>query len=303
MHLLEMIQSAKTDHGNSTLLDTSALTTETDDKLTIASWVRWINASQQYHQGIVLEAAQDYFGSTQTISYVSGTQEYDLAGNELQIRLIERTDTDPDRIIYPITINDRLLREPRYSDWSIFQKPEYSYLWGNMVGIAPKPTETGTDNVSILYIRRLPDLSYGTASAATTTSITLASTPTFGTTAITDDYYNGATVRIVSGTNSGQQAVATDYDAGTRVITVTEWPGGTPSGTIVYDIVCDIPVQHHEAICIYAAIKAKMSDNENTRQLQIHHQKLIERMVAGLTPRTSQSARYVNYLQDPWYDR
>ena len=298
MHLLEMIQQAKTDHGHSALLDTSALTTEVDDKLTIASWVRWINNSQQYHQGIVLEAAQDYFGTQQTISYVSGTNEYSLQGNELRIRLIERTDTDPDRIIRPIIINDRLLATPKYAAWNVFRSREYSYLWGNMIGFVAG--EAGTADV--LYIRRLPDLSYGTASAADATSITLSATPTFGTTAITDDYYNGATVRIVSGTNSGQQAVVTDYVASTKVITVASWLSGTPSGTIVYDIVCDIPVQHHEAICIYAAIKAKISDKDDTRQLKSHHNGLIERMVAGLTPRSSQEPRYIRYLEDPGYD-
>ncbi len=298
MHLLEMIQQAKTDHGHSTLLDPTNLATEPDTKLNKASWVRWINNSQQFHQGIVLEAAQDYFGTKQTIDYDAGNSEKPLEGNELQIRLIERTDTDPDRIIQPIIINDRLLATPRYAAWNIFRTQEYSYLWGNMIGFVAG--EAGTADV--LYIRRLPDLSYGTASAADATTLTLAATPTFGTTAITNDYYNGATARIISGTNSGQQAVITDYSANDRKITVAAWLSGTPSGTIVYDIICDIPVQHHEAICIYAAIKAKMSDKDDTRQLEAHHKKLIERMVAGLTPRTSQEPRYIRYKEDPGYD-
>lgn len=298
MHLLEMLQMSKTIHGHSKLLDTSALTTEKDQKLTIASWVRWINNSQQYHQNLVVEAAEDYFGTEQTVTFSSGTNEYALEGNEVRIRLIERTDTDPNRIISPIVINDRLLATPRYSNWNVFRTTDYSYLWGNMIGFVTGEAGTAT----ILYIRRLPDLTYGTASAADATTLTLAATPTFGTTSLDDDYYNGATVRIVSGTNSGQRAEITDYDAGTRKITVEEWPDGTPSGTIVYDIVCDIPVQHHEAICTYVAIMAKLSDKEDITQLKLHHLELVKRMVSGLTPRSSQAPRYVRYVSDYGYD-
>ena len=292
MNLLQLLQQAKTDHGNSTLLDETALTTETDSKLTISSWIRWLNNSQQYHQGIVLEAAQDYFGTKETISYLSGTNEYSLKGDELRIRLIERTDTDPDRIIQPIIINDRLLATPKYEAWNIFRSQEYSYLWGNMIGFVAG--EAGT--ADILYIRRLPDLSYGIVSGTpSTTEVILPATPTLGTTSTENDYYNGATIRI-----AGVKSKITDYVGSTRACTVAFTVA--PAISAVYDIVCDIPEQHHEAICIYAAIKAKMSDNENVQQLQAHHRGLIERMVAGLTPRSSESPRYIRYISDEAYD-
>ncbi len=298
MDLLRMIQQSKTDHGQSKLLDVSSLTTETDQNLTISKWVNWINLSQQYHQGVAVDTAQEYFGTQETIAFSSGTNEYALKGDELRIRLIERTDTDPDRIISPIIINDRLKVIPGYGNWDIFRSNEYSYLWGNMIGFVAG--EAGTANV--LYIRRLPDLSYGTASAASETSITLASSPTFGTTFNENDYYNGATIQIISGTNSGQREKITDYVGSTRVATVSSWPGGTPSGTIVYNIVCDIPEQHHEAICVYAAIKAKISDHENVTQLKLHHLDLVGKLESDLSPRSSQSPRYVNYEQDFGYD-
>ena len=120
MNLLRMIQSAKKIHGKSPQLDETALTTEVDSKLTISAWVDWINDAQQYHQNETLQAAEDYFGSVQTVTMVAGTQEYSLQGNEIQLRSIERTDTDPDRIIHPISINDRLFYEPRYSNWNIW---------------------------------------------------------------------------------------------------------------------------------------------------------------------------------------
>ena len=289
-----MLQAAKKIHGKSPQLDEAALTTEVDSKLTISAWIDWINDSQQYHQNEVLQAAEDYFGSLQTISIVSGTQEYDLQGNELQIRLIERTDTDPERIIHPISINDRLLHEPGYSDLNIFRLPQFSYLWANKLGIAPEPTESGT--AQILYIRRLADLMYGTAPSATTTTIVFPETPDLGRVSNEDDYYNGSTVRIISGTNAGQRAVITDYVGSTRTATVASWPGGTPAGTIVYEIVCDIPEQYQSAVPTYAAILAKISDSEDPAGLMGLHAELKKQMTEGLTPRRSDRPRYVNYL-------
>lgn len=287
-----MIQQSKTDHGHSTLLDTSALTTEKDPKLTIKSWTRWINNSIQYHQGIVVEAAEDYFGTEQTVTFSSGTNEYALRGDEIRIRLIERTDSDPDRVISPIVINDRLLATPRYSNWNIFRNTEYSYLWGNMVGFVTGEAGTAT----ILYIRRLPELNYGILSGTPTkTEVKLASVPTFGTTSNRDDYYNGATIEI-----NGIRSEISDYVGSTRACVVSFDSIPTPSA--VYDIVCDIPAQHHEAICIYAAIKAKLSDKENVVQLKGHHIELEKRMLAGLTPRSSQAPRYVRYVIDYGYD-
>lgn len=297
MNLLRMLQRSKSIHGESALLDEDALTTEVDSKLTISKWIDWICDSQAYHMNIVLSAAQDYFGSKQTISYVSGTQEYSFQGNEIQIRAIERTDTSPDRIIHPININERLLHEPRYNDWNAFRVPEYSYIWGNMLGIAPKPTVSATDNVNILYIRRLPNLMYGTATSAAATNIIFPETPDLGRVSNEDDYYNGATVKIISSTlGAGQRVKITDYAGSTRTATVA-WPT-TPTGTIVYEIVCDIPEQYHEAVYLYAAILAGISDREDLSNHKGHHADLVEQMVSGLVPRSSQECRSVVYIEE-----
>ena len=300
MDLLRLLQNAKEIYGKSPLLDESALTTEVDDKLTIAFWTDRLNESQQFHQNEVVRAAEDYFGASQTVSIVSGTQEYALQGNELQVRLIERTDTDPDRVIYPININDRLLYEPRYSNWSVFRLPQYSYLWDNMLGIAPSPSAAAT--MQVLYIRRLADLMYGNAVSIADTNIVFPETPTFGRVSNEDDYYNGATVRILSAkTNPGQRAKITDYVGATRTATLA-WPGSTPTldgdDPAVYEIVCDIPEQYHEAVYLYAALSGGLADKEDMQGHQQKHSMLLDQMTDGLIPRSSQSVRSVNYLED-----
>jgi len=299
MNTLKMIQKAKF-YAKSPLLDETSLTTEPDSAITTAEWAGLLNDSQLYHMNVVISAAEEYFGSIETISFVAGTQEYALPGNTIQVRLIERTD-DSNRVIYPININDRLMYEPVDSSYDTLLRPDYSYIWKNVVGFSPTPGVSASNNINILYIRRLPDLSYGTASAAASTSITLASTPSIGLTSNENDYYNGATVKIISATTgAGQSRVITDYVGSTRVATVATWDV-TPTGTIVYDIVCDIPEQYHPAIPMYAAILAITSDDDNISQIKTLHNELVDQMVNGLVPRQTQDARYVNYIEDSKY--
>jgi hypothetical protein len=296
MNTLEMVQAAKR-LCKSPLLDESALTTETDSALPISSWSRWLNDSQSYHMNLVIAAAEEYFGTIATLSFVAGTQEYSIPGNTIQLRYLERTDSYS-RAVIPININDRLRYEPFDGDTDPYLTPDYNYLWNNKLGFAPTPTVSASNNINVLYIRRLPDLSYGTASTATSTSITLATTPSIGLTSNEDDYYNGATIKIISGTTgAGESRVITDYVGSTRVATVAAWTV-TPTGTIVYNIECDIPQQYHPAIPLYAAILAKASDEDSIAQIKPLHDEWVRQLVNGLIPRQSQMPRYVNVV-DP----
>ncbi len=301
MYLLEMIQKAKV-LASSPQLDESSLSTEVDSALPKVSWTGWINDSQNYHMNLIIQASQDYFGTQGEIPLVSGTQEYDIPEGMLELRLIERTDTDPDKIIYPININQRLLHEPKYDVLSPFRKAEFSYLWGNMLGIVPEPTANGTLNV--MYIRQLPKLSHGTCTvpSESTDTLVLATTPDLGETSAIDDYYNGSRIYIVSAsTGSNQTFTVSDYVSSTRTVTLKSDFAITPTGTIKYAIVCDIPERFHEAVYLYAAIMAKMSDDEDISQLEARHNKLVDSMINGLIPRQSQRARYVLYEKDVFY--
>jgi hypothetical protein len=70
-----------------------------------------------------------------------------------------------------------------------------------------------------------------TAVTGTATSITLAAGDTQA-----DDYYNGMTIKIPTGTGAGQEAVITDYANATNIATVASWSIATPDATSVYTI-------------------------------------------------------------------
>ena len=293
MNTLEMLQTAKR-HAKSPLLDETALTTEVDSAIPISTWMRFIQDSQLFHMNLVISAAEEYFGTLTQLSFVAGTQEYAIPGNTIQLRLLERTDTTS-RVILPININERLNYEPLNGDVNSYSTSNYNYLWNNMIGFAPTPTQSLTNNINVLYIRRLPDLSYGTAPTVDATSLTLASTPSLGNTSNEDDYYNGATVRIISAdAGAGQTRKITDYVGSTRVATVDTWDV-TPTGVFVYDVVCDIPMEFHPAIPMYAAILAKTSDDDSISKIKVLHNELVVQMVNGLT-RSTQQPRYVNFV-------
>ena len=76
----------------------------------------------------------------------------------------------------------------------------------------------------------------GTAQAATSTTIQLATGETFA-----DDEINGATVVITGGTTGvGQSRLITDYVGATDTATVDAWTT-TPTGTITYELVATPP--------------------------------------------------------------
>lgn len=294
MNTLQLLQNAKRYVAGSALLDESDLTTEVDSAIPIATWIQWLNDSQSYHMNEVIQCSQEYFGASSSISWVSGTQEYDMPSQNIRIRMIQRTDTDPDRVILPITINDRVRYEPNYPEWfNNIDRTHYSYLWDNVIGFAPEPTSTGT--LTVLFIRRLPDLMYGTASSATASTIVFPATPDLGTLHIEDDYYNNAKVKIVSATaGAGQTRKITDYVGSTRTATVAFSP--TPTGTIVYSIECEIPEEYHPAVAMYAAIISKVVDEDQADNIKSMWNELRTQMIAGIIPRQTQGPRYCHVV-------
>lgn len=74
--------------------------------------------------------------------------------------------------------------------------------------------------------------STGTAQAGASTTITLAAGDS-----ATDDIYNTMTVRITSGTGSGQERVVSDYVGSTKIATVSVAWATNPDATSVYAII------------------------------------------------------------------
>lgn len=293
-NFLELIQGGKW-FAKSPQLDETDLTAETDSALPKAFWARMTNNSILYHMNLVIQAAQEYFATKKTISFVSGTQHYDIPGNAIKIRYLEKVDCDPDEVIKPISIDQRLKytgEEDSTDDDD--GSDHYAYLWGNLIGIVPN-MDTGTGSVNVLIIRRLPDLSYGTVTGTPTQiEFILPATPTLGKTSIEDDYYNDATLRIISATTgAGQTSLVTDYVGSTRALTVDF--DTAPSNDAVYDFICDIPLEYHPAISLYSAILARARDNMDMTAVKELHNDLITQMLIGLAPRWDTKNNIVQY--------
>jgi len=306
MTLLQFVQRGKT-IADSPRLDETALGTETDRAMTTAMWVDWINDAKNFAQNKIIELFEDFLVETTDITITSGTETYTLPANTLKIRLIERegvASTETDRELFPISMTDKFRYSNANGYFSYLNSSEFYYIWGNTIGIKPEPNTAGTRK--IWYIKKLPDLSYGTAAAAASTTITLAATPSLGTTSNVDDYYNGSSVYIVSAsTGAGQTVKITDYVGSTRVATVETF-GTTPTGTIVYDIVCEIPESHHKFLVLDAALNACLRDDEAGRyeKIEKEREKHLDNMTKALTQRQIQKAEYVDDGTDgltQWY--
>lgn len=134
------------------------------------------------------------------------------------------------------------LIEPRtrhnYNLWpAIVESSWYAYLKGGKIYFG-----NGVSGiVEFGYIRRPAKLHRGEVKEATSTTVTLADEAVMGTVETSDDYYNHATISILSGTGAGQEREITDYVGSTKVATVGEWTDGIPDSSSVYEIKCELP--------------------------------------------------------------
>jgi hypothetical protein len=298
--LLYILQESKA-LVESPLISTSALTTETDSSLPIDRWIKWINQSQKYVEGVVRNAFQDYLGATQTVSLTSTTDTYSVPGNAVQVRLIERSDLSPTQKMYPLKISDKFKWNNVQSVYPYNSINWYSF-WGDNLIITPSPQATGT-TMKIWYIRRMADLSYGTAAAFDATTVTLATAATFGTTSDEDDYYNGSRIKVVSATTgAGQIGTITDYVGSTRVATVAF--SSLPTGTMVYSILSDIPADYVEALTYRTALTATLKDKDEKAYnlLAPRYNEVEKAMINQLENRQLQETTYLNYCIDCFYD-
>lgn len=113
-------------------------------------------------------------------------------------------------------------------------------------------TITGT--LKVWALQTPARLSYGTAAATSATTITLASSASIGLTSIEPNYYLGARIGVEEATaGAGQVTRVTAYAASTRICTVPTW-STTPTGTIKYSILLDLPDCMQRAVVLRAAL-------------------------------------------------
>jgi len=129
----------------------------------------------------------------------------------------------------------------------------FAYLRGNKIYFSSSLTA----DVDFVYTRRLPKLHRGIPQAVGATTITLATEALIGTVETSDDYYNNATIIIVSGNGIHDEQVIMDYVGSTKVATVAGWSGTTPDTDSIYEIKCELPQtpDFHTILCEIVASK------------------------------------------------
>lgn len=142
-------------------------------------------------------------------------------------------------------------------DWgsAAFRSRLASYGWdirGDKLHFHDTPSDTVADKWRLHYVRRIAEPSYGTAAAGSTTAITLASTPTYGSSVNQDDYYNNSRILIITGGGAGEIRTVSDYVGSTRVATISLGTAITTAS--VYSILPDIPDHAAALVCFKATV-------------------------------------------------
>lgn len=292
MNTVELIQDAKW-LTRTPLLNESSLDTEVDDALTIAFWMRQLNKAQNFHQNKIVQLCQEYFAGSGTISYASGTNAYSIPGASIQIRMIERVGTNYNTPMHPVVLNVKNDYISVRSYPTNTQYPQFYYIWGNNINVIDADN-AGT--ATVFYVRRLPDILYGTVTSPTTTTIVLPATPTLGTVHDEDDYYNNCKINIISATTgAGQSVTVSDYVGSTRTCTLSSAPSTALTGTIVAEIACEIPEEHHPAVSAYMACLGRIADQQAIEpDLKELHAVLFDEMISSIVPRDASEARHVH---------
>ena len=72
MNILEIISNAKF-YSRTPQLDESSLSTEVDDALTRAFWLKQLNVAQDMIQSKVMQSYQEFFANSESQAYAAGT--------------------------------------------------------------------------------------------------------------------------------------------------------------------------------------------------------------------------------------
>jgi hypothetical protein len=117
-----------------------------------------INLSARNIYNRIVDANQDFFLTSGTISWVNGTEFYNLpnSGALNKIVLVERTDLVEKININPIDIR---ARNEFQKQQNILYTPRNVWFYnGAQIGFAPIPDTTATANITVWYVPNMADL-------------------------------------------------------------------------------------------------------------------------------------------------
>jgi len=271
-----------------TILDETGITS---GKWNDTEIMRQINHAKDFYVNIINTIEPTINGKTASITYVAGTELYDLPNDLDSIRRVEITSTKEK--VEQISVDEKEV--VRSTNGLIDSRPCY-YIWGRQIGLVNVAA-----NVTIYYLKRVPDLHYGTAvTGGTTTTLIFSATPNGSsagdyTVKKTDDYYNGMYIDIYSGLSAPQSMLITDYAGSTR--TATFAAATAHDTTSLYALRYDLPNEVDQCIIFQAAIYLCPKDRtKNMASLTDILSAQKKAMTDGLAP--SKERKYVEYVSD-----
>lgn len=119
---------------------------------TDAQLKEFINRSYMTVYSIIANSRQEFFVTTQDISYVAGTATYALTTATAKIVLVERFDQDPVVTLTPVDITEKN-KYQRRSGVVVAPGEERYYLQGNSIGFTPTPNEAISNAVRVYAVR------------------------------------------------------------------------------------------------------------------------------------------------------
>jgi len=271
-----------------TMLDETGITS---GKWNDSEIMRQINHAKDHFVNLINTINPSIMGRSGTITYVAGTELYDLPADLDSIKRVELASTKEKVELVDVDEKERV----RATNDLIDSRPCY-YIWGRQIGLV-----NVAGNVTVLYLKRIPDLHYGTAvTGGTTTTLIFDATPNGSTTGDytvkkIDDYYIGADIEIYSGLSAPQVMRITDYTGSTR--TATFATATAHDTTSLYALKYDLPNEVDQCIVFQAAIylcpKDRSKNITNLMEILSGQRKA---MTDGLS--LSKERKFVEYTSD-----
>lgn len=129
----------------------------TPGNVTDAELVEVIAGAQRELVAQIETLDENYFATSGTISYVSGTETYALPTGLKKILLVYRIDLTQHKRLYPILLQERLKYLASSTTADADALKEYFYLAGTNIGIVPIPTTSATNNLTVHYVPEATD--------------------------------------------------------------------------------------------------------------------------------------------------
>ena len=275
----------------------------------------YLNRGQDLLITKIVEADANFFEeSDQTLGFIANQEEYELPAAlwDRKITRITRTDLTEPRQLSRI----RFQEKDSYTSANVFLSGNATdgsvyYIRGNKIGIKPTPSLTIAANILVHYVSMPHELHWAeVGSPATTTFVmptaTTGSSPLMkgGRVSTTPNYYVGARIRILGGTDRGLERKITAFTVATRTATIdSAWTAANVQHQ-QYVILSQIPVDYHDGIYQYGLMRAskKLGDRERFQMAADDWARVWNSLINTIEPRAYDENQHVRPPVDQHFD-